>query len=131
MEREIAISDVDLSIERGEIVTTVSLNRHGKSTLLRGQIGTLRLPSGTVTRTNSLQNGCVPQKCQIDVALSLVEHRFIDIPRRVTRTDANAASKTAGVSDRANAQMATLLGDQFQRVLLARIVDQTRYPYFG
>ena len=117
---KVVLSDVDLTVERGEIITIVGPNGSGKSTLLRGLIGALRPSVGTVERAKGLRIGYVPQKLQIDATMPLTVRRFLDIPRRVSKSDATAALKTAGVSDHANAQMANLSGGQFQRVLLAR-----------
>jgi zinc transport system ATP-binding protein len=117
---KIVLNDVDLTIERGEIVTIVGPNGSGKSTLLRGLIGALRPSTGLVTRKKDLKIGYVPQKLEINAALPLTVRRFLDLPNRVTQTDAIAALQTAGVADHANAQMTNLSGGQFQRVLLAR-----------
>jgi zinc transport system ATP-binding protein len=117
---KIVLNDVDLTIERGEIVTIVGPNGSGKSTLLRGLIGALRPSTGLVTRKKELKIGYVPQKLEINAALPLTVRRFLDLPNRVTQTDAIAALQTAGVADHANAQMTNLSGGQFQRVLLAR-----------
>ena len=117
---KIVLSDVDFTIERGEIVTIVGPNGSGKSTLLRGLIGAIRPSKGTVTRAKGLRIGYVPQQLQIDATMPLTVRRFLDIPRRVSQSDAAAALKTAGVSDHADAQMTNLSGGQFQRVLLAR-----------
>ena len=118
--RKIVLNDVDLTIERGEIVTIVGPNGSGKSTLLRGLVGALRPSTGLVTRKKDLKIGYVPQKLEINAALPLTVRRFLDLPNRVTQTDAIAALQTAGVADHANAQMTNLSGGQFQRVLLAR-----------
>lgn len=117
---KIVLRDVDLTIERGEIVTIVGPNGSGKSTLLRSLIGALRPSTGLVTRKKDLKIGYVPQKLEINAALPLTVRRFLDLPNRVTRADAIAALQTAGVADHADAQMANLSGGQFQRVLLAR-----------
>ena len=117
---KIVLNDVDLTIERGEIVTIVGPNGSGKSTLLRALIGALRPSTGLVTRKKDLKIGYVPQKLEINAALPLTVRRFLDLPNRVTQTDAIAALQTAGVADHANAQMTNLSGGQFQRVLLAR-----------
>ena len=117
---KIVLRDVDLTIERGEIVTIVGPNGSGKSTLLRGLIGALRPSTGLVTRKKDLKIGYVPQKLEINAALPLTVRRFLDLPNRVTQADAIAALQTAGVADHADAQMANLSGGQFQRVLLAR-----------
>ena len=117
---KIVLRNVDLTIERGEIVTIVGPNGSGKSTLLRGLIGALRPSTGLITRKKDLKIGYVPQKLEINAALPLTVRRFLDLPNRVTQADAIAALQTAGVADHSDAQMANLSGGQFQRVLLAR-----------
>ena len=117
---KIVLRNVDLTIERGEIVTIVGPNGSGKSTLLRGLIGALRPSTGLITRKKDLKIGYVPQKLEINAALPLTVRRFLDLPNCVTQANAIAALQTAGVADHADAQMANLSGGQFQRVLLAR-----------
>ncbi|MDG1169906.1 MAG: metal ABC transporter ATP-binding protein [Sulfitobacter sp.] len=114
------LRDVSFAIERGEIVTIVGPNGSGKSSLLRALIGALPPASGKVTRSKGLRIGYVPQKLLIDATLPLTAERFLNLPRRQTRADVSAALSRAGVSDLAKAQMASLSGGQFQRVLLAR-----------
>ena len=114
------LRDVSFAIERGEIVTIVGPNGSGKSSLLRALIGALPPASGKVTRSKGLRIGYVPQKLLIDAPLPLTAERFLNLPRRQTRADVSAALSRAGVSDLAKAQMASLSGGQFQRVLLAR-----------
>ena len=43
------LRDVDIAVERGEIVTIVGPNGSGKSSLLRALIGALKPASGTIT----------------------------------------------------------------------------------
>ena len=94
------LSDLDLTIERREIVTIVGPNGSGKSTLLRGLIGAMRPSIGTVTPAKGLR---VPQKLQIDAALPPTVRRFLGIPRRTSQTGTDAVLKTAGGSDHASA----------------------------
>ena len=87
------LSDLDLTIERSEIVTIVGPNGSGKSTLLRGLIGAMRPSIGTVTPAKGLR---VPQKLQIDAALPPTVRRFLGIPRRASQTGTDAALKNCG-----------------------------------
>lgn len=113
---------VSLRIERGEIVTVVGPNGSGKSTLLRCLIGAQRPTRGRILRSVGLRIGYVPQKLHIDPTLPITVRRFLDLPRRVTEAEAQAALAEAGAEGLDGRQMADLSGGQFQRVLLARAI---------
>ncbi|MEX5600329.1 ATP-binding cassette domain-containing protein [Pseudophaeobacter sp. C1-32P7] len=114
------LSDVNLNIEAGEILTIVGPNGSGKSTLLRSIIGALKPSRGSITRAPGLRIGYVPQKLHIDPTLPLTVRRFLSLPSRVTDAQAEAALAQAGADRLATRQMSGLSGGQFQRVLLAR-----------
>ncbi|GAA6177874.1 metal ABC transporter ATP-binding protein [Sulfitobacter pacificus] len=114
------LRDVSFAIERGEIVTIVGPNGSGKSSLLRALIGALAPVSGSVTRAEGLRIGYVPQKLHIDATLPLTVHRFLNLPKRQKADDIQGVLTRAGVPELSGAQMASLSGGQFQRVLLAR-----------
>lgn len=114
------LNHVDISIDRGEIVTIVGPNGSGKSTLLRALIGAVPVAGGRVSRATDLRIGYVPQKLAIDPTLPMTVARFMSLPRRQSATDVAAALEQAGVPDLSDRQMTDLSGGQFQRVLLAR-----------
>jgi len=114
------LRDVNISIERGEIVTIVGPNGSGKSSLLRAIIGAMSPMSGQVQRAPGLRIGYVPQNLSIDGTLPLTVWRFLNLPARACRADVQSALETAGVKGLGNQQMTQLSGGQFQRVLLAR-----------
>ncbi|WP_297767376.1 metal ABC transporter ATP-binding protein [uncultured Roseovarius sp.] len=118
--RSTVLHDVNMSLERGEIVTIVGPNGSGKSTLLRAIIGALRPTGGRIIRAPGLRIGYVPQKLHIDPTLPLTVTRFLGLPRRHPAADLRAALEQAGLPDLPDRQMADLSGGQFQRVLLAR-----------
>jgi zinc transport system ATP-binding protein len=114
------LSQINLRIEPGEIVTIVGPNGSGKSTLLRAIIGAIRPSSGHITRAPGLRIGYVPQKLHIDPTLPMTVQRFLNLPRRHSASDTTQALHQAGLPDLAKRQMSDLSGGQFQRVLLAR-----------
>ena len=114
------LTGVDMTLERGEIVTIVGPNGSGKSTLMRVIIGAVPLQGGTMTRAPGLRIGYVPQKLQIDPTLPLSVRRFLSLPARVGDKAAAEALELAGGAGLEQRQMADLSGGQFQRVLLAR-----------
>ncbi|MHA6344596.1 metal ABC transporter ATP-binding protein [Roseivivax sp. CAU 1761] len=115
-----ALAGVDFHVDPGEIVTIVGPNGSGKSTLIRTLLGGIRPTEGRVRRRPGLRLGYVPQRLVLDPTLPITVTRFLGLPRRVARAEAEAALARAGVPDLGRQQMAGLSGGQFQRVLLAR-----------
>lgn len=115
-----ALSHVDMSIDKGEIVTIVGPNGSGKSTLLRCVIGAIKPTSGTVLSTAGLKIGYVPQQLAIDPTLPLTAGRFLSLPNRRSKVETTQALRQAGAENIADRPMSSLSGGQFQRVLLAR-----------
>ena len=118
--RSTVLRDVDLTIAPGEIVTIVGPNGSGKSSLIKGLIGALPPLSGKVTCRDGLRIGYVPQRLHVDATLPLKVARFLSLPHRVTRKEAEAALADAGAEGLADRPLAALSGGQMQRVLLAR-----------
>ncbi|MDQ2090253.1 zinc ABC transporter ATP-binding protein ZnuC [Marimonas arenosa] len=118
--QQTVLSNVDLSITPGEIVTIVGPNGSGKSTLLRAIIGAVTPAHGRITRQPGLRIGYVPQKLHIDPTLPLTVRRFLGLPTPVPEPAAQAALTRAGAGDLMTRPMTGLSGGQFQRVLLAR-----------
>ena len=116
------LSDIDLHVEKGEIVTLVGPNGSGKTTLLRALIGTVKPSAGKVIKSKSLRIGYVPQKLAIDQSLPLTVSRFMSLPRFVSALEARNALEKTGAAHLMTQQMRDLSGGQFQRVLLARAI---------
>ncbi|WP_136682474.1 metal ABC transporter ATP-binding protein [Falsirhodobacter xinxiangensis] len=112
------LSDVSIALNAGEIVTIVGPNGSGKSTLLRTLLGILPVSSGRVTRNARI--GYVPQKLALERTLPLSVRRFLSLPIRHSRAEADAALARVGVPDIADRQLADLSGGQLQRAMLAR-----------
>lgn len=116
----LVLSNVDFSLDAGEIVTVVGPNGSGKSSLLKAILGVIAPSAGEVRRAPGLRIGYVPQKLHVDQTLPLTVGRFMDLPRKAARAERDAALAQAGVDDLTDRQMAGLSGGQLQRVLLAR-----------
>ena len=114
------LSDVDLALERGEIVTIVGPNGSGKTSLLRALVGAVRPSSGTVARAEGLAIGYVPQTLHLDPTLPLTVGRFLSLPARRGAREVRDGLARAGASGLERRPMDALSGGQFQRVLLAR-----------
>jgi zinc transport system ATP-binding protein len=116
----VILDHVNVEICAGEIVTVVGPNGSGKSTFLRALIGAIRPSSGSIERAPGLRIGYVPQKLAIDHSLPLTVRRFLGLPHRIGRAQADQILIQAGAEKLADRQMIDLSGGQFQRVLLAR-----------
>ncbi|MCL3881414.1 zinc ABC transporter ATP-binding protein ZnuC [Marivita sp. GX14005] len=114
------LSNVSLTIGRGEIVTIVGPNGSGKSTLLKTLLGAIAPSAGQIRRASRLRVGYVPQKLHIDPTLPLPVSRFLSLPVPVPKATALSALERTGVAGLIHRQVADLSGGQMQRVLLAR-----------
>ncbi|MBU2981593.1 metal ABC transporter ATP-binding protein [Lentibacter algarum] len=121
---ETVLHGVNLSVERGEIVTIVGPNGSGKSTLLRMLAGALTPSSGTVTHAKGLVIGYVPQKLTLETGLPMSVRRFLDVPKRQSDADVIHALKRVSAETLSARQLEGLSGGQMQRVLLARALLQ-------
>ncbi|MCV2894924.1 metal ABC transporter ATP-binding protein [Lentibacter sp. XHP0401] len=117
---EVVLHDVNLAIERGEIVTIVGPNGSGKSTLLRMFAGVLKPSNGELKQEAGLKIGYVPQKLELEASLPMTVRRFLDVPRRVSEAAADRALERVAIAPLKQRSLTGLSGGQMQRVLLAR-----------
>ena len=114
------VRGVDVSVESGEVVTLIGPNGSGKSTTAKMALGILKPDEGSAERRAGLTIGYVPQKVSIDWTLPLTVERFMRLTGRVSRSRAMEAMAATGVAELRSAELRTLSGGEFQRVLLAR-----------
>ncbi len=116
------VRGVAFSIDAGEIVTLIGPNGSGKSTTAKMALGILKPDEGTIRRRADLKIAYVPQKLQVDWTLPLTVRRFMRLTGNASVTDAADAMAATGVSHLATAEVRTLSGGEFQRVMLARAI---------
>ncbi|HEX5933138.1 MAG TPA: metal ABC transporter ATP-binding protein [Pseudorhizobium sp.] len=116
------VRGVDLSIERGEILTLIGPNGAGKSTTAKLVTGVLRPTEGMVQRTAGLRIGYVPQKLTIDWTMPLSVRRLMRLTERLSDSDLYNALEATGIPHLADAEVRHLSGGEFQRALLARAI---------
>ncbi|MGE7370908.1 ATP-binding cassette domain-containing protein [Neorhizobium sp. NPDC001467] len=116
------VRGVDLSINRGEIVTLIGPNGAGKSTSAKMAIGVLRADEGRVTRKSGLTIGYVPQKLAVDWTMPLSVRRLMRLTGKLTDTALMAALTEVGIPHLVDAEVRHLSGGEFQRALLARAI---------
>lgn len=124
------LSDVNLSVNKGEFLAITGPNGGGKTSLLRIMLGLLKPDSGTVSITKPAPViGYLPQTTSIDpafpvtvqqvIATGLLD-RHID-KRRAAEMVANALELT-NLTPLADRTLGKLSGGQRQRTLLARAI---------
>jgi zinc transport system ATP-binding protein len=114
------LSGVDLSLNAGEILTVIGPNGGGKTTLLKVVLGLVRPDSGTVFVRPRLRIGYVPQRLPLDATLPMTVRRLMRLTHRHAEADLSAALSETGVDHLIDADVTTLSGGEFQRVLIAR-----------
>lgn len=116
------VRGVDLSIDAGEIVTLIGPNGSGKSTTAKMALGILKPDEGTIRRRRDSNIAYVPQKLVVDWTLPLTVQRFMRLTGHVSVDEARNAMAATGVGHLAMAEVRTLSGGEFQRVMLARAI---------
>lgn len=120
LEKRLILSNINLSIKAGEIITVIGPNGSGKTTLFKTLIGALTPSKGTVVKKPNLRIGYVPQKLYIDSTFPMTVKRFMNLPKGASKESIKEALTHAGVEGLDTQQVMDLSGGQFQRVLLAR-----------
>ena len=116
------VRGVSMVIDSGEIVTLIGPNGSGKSTTARMALGVFKPDEGSVLRRQGLRIGYVPQRLAVDWTVPLSVRRFLDLTGPVSEIEAEDAMAATGVGHLAQAEVRTLSGGEFQRVLLARAI---------
>ena len=114
------VRGVSMSVAPGEIVTLIGPNGSGKSTTAKMALGLLRPDEGRADRRPGLRVSYVPQKLAVDWTLPLSVSRFMALTGDVAKADARSALDATDVAHLADAEVRTLSGGEFQRVMLAR-----------
>jgi zinc transport system ATP-binding protein len=114
------LSNVSMEVHPEEIVCIIGPNGAGKTTLIRLLMGIEPISNGNIIRKKGLIIGYVPQKLPIDPTLPLPVHRLMTLTIKKPKKQISAALRETGIEHLINAQVCTLSGGEFQRVLLAR-----------
>ena len=118
-EREL-LSNINLRVSVGEIVTVIGPNGAGKTTLLRVLLGLIPLDKGSIFKKTKLKIGYLPQKVSIDPILPLSVTRIMKLTGNYSSLKINNALEETGVASLRDKPIFQLSGGEFQRVMLAR-----------
>ena len=116
------VRDVDMTVARGEIVTLIGPNGSGKSTTARLALGIVEPDAGTASIAPRTRIGFVPQSLKLDWTVPLSVDRFMRLSGNPSRQEVEQALERTGVTHLKSAQVHTLSGGEFQKVLLARAI---------
>lgn len=117
---EPAVSGVDLSIARGEIVTLIGPNGSGKTSIVRTALGLISPDEGTVTTAPGLTVGYVPQSWHVEDTLPITVRRFLTLRSAATDADLARTLDEVGAGHVIDGPLQSLSGGESRRVLLAR-----------
>lgn len=116
------VRGVSMTVQPGEIVTLIGPNGSGKTTTSKIALGILDPDEGSAVLRNNVRLGYVPQKLTIDWTLPLTARRLMHLTGKAPDDEIRRAMDQTGVLHLADAQVRTLSGGEFQRVLLARAI---------
>lgn len=133
------VSDVDLTVRRGEVVAVLGPNGSGKTTLVKGLLGLAehlsgraevlgtplarlreRTRIGYVPQRHTLVGGVRATVAEVVATGLLAQRPWYRPAGRADREAVLAAVEAAGLGDRARFDVETLSGGQQRRVLIAR-----------
>ncbi len=116
------IRHIDFAVRRGQIITIIGPNGSGKSTTLKVLTGILKATEGKVIRDRNLKIGYVPQNLVLDGSMPLSVRRMMNLAGNIKSNAIDETMQRFHIDHLAEAQVQSLSGGEFQRLLLARAV---------
>ena len=116
------LSNIDLTIHAGEIVSLIGPNGAGKTTLVRGVLGLLQPDSGSVSYSADLRIGYMPQRLMLNENMPLTVKRFLLLTGKIEAAWFNETISLLGIEKLMDRPMQKLSGGENQRVLLAKAI---------
>lgn len=114
------LSDINLEVNAGEIITLIGPNGAGKSTLLKMALGLIAMDSGQRIQRPDLRIGYMPQHMHLPETLPLTLKDFLALAKGYQARQLNQVCERLGISGLLTRPMQRLSGGELQRALLAR-----------
>jgi zinc transport system ATP-binding protein len=115
------LTDIDIDIAPGEIVTVIGPNGAGKTMLVRALLGLEPIDGGEVRRPPGLVIGYAPQRFDVDRAIPLTVARFVALGQPgASEAEIALVLGDVGAGKLVERQLSELSGGELQRVVLAR-----------
>lgn len=125
-ESEMILKNVNLEIEKGEVISIIGASGGGKSTLLRCLIGLEEIDSGTIVVPEKNKMGMVFQSFNLFPHMTALQNimESLIVVDKMERAKAKEIAlellEKVGLKERANFYPKALSGGQKQRVAIAR-----------
>ena len=125
-ESEMILKNVNLEIEKGEVICIIGASGGGKSTLLRCLIGLEEIDSGTVVVPEKNKMGMVFQSFNLFPHMTALQNimKSLIVVDKIEKSKAKEIAlnllEKVGLKERANFYPKALSGGQKQRVAIAR-----------
>ena len=125
-ESEMILKNVNLEIEKGEVISIIGASGGGKSTLLRCLIGLEEIDSGTVVVPEKNKMGMVFQSFNLFPHMTALQNimESLIVVDKIEKSKAKEIAlnllEKVGLKERANFYPKALSGGQKQRVAIAR-----------
>jgi iron/zinc/copper transport system ATP-binding protein len=143
----VALNDINFSINEGNLVGIIGPNGAGKSTLLKAMLNLIKKDTGEIRilgrsiREMKTKVAYVPQRSDIDwdFPITVLDTVLLGTypnlglfkrPKKEDKLWALACLKQVGIESYCNRQIGELSGGQQQRVFLARALAQKAEMYF-
>ena len=116
------LDDINLSVERNEIVTLVGPNGAGKSSLVKIVLGLIQPDRGSVTSSPDIRVGYVPQSINLDRSVPVNVTRFLQLSGIREKRRLEQALELVGGERLGKKPLQEISGGELRRVLLARAI---------
>lgn len=114
------LSDINLELHEGEIMTLIGPNGAGKTSLIRLLLGLNEATRGDVYRRAGLKIGYVPQRTSISSVMPLRVVDFLKLAASYNESEIAKVMQEVQLEHILHSAMHDISGGELQRVLLAR-----------